>query len=182
MAKYVLIVDMDLCDGCKLCEMSCSLAKTGEVISPAKAKLRVLKDEKAGIDIPTMCQHCNDPPCIKVCPTVAIVKDSNTGIVTVNEDKCDGCKDSAFPECIISCPFEAVFFDLDKHVAVICDLCGGEPICVKTCQEAHPPGAIRYTRADSINDEMRIRVTRKTKELAEVQKILRSTRLEGSKS
>ena len=142
--------------------MICSLTKTKSVICPAKTRLRVLRDEKLGIDVPTVCQHCNDPPCMDVCPTNAITKDVDTGIVTINEEKCKGCK-----ECILICPFEAVFFDPDRRVAMICDLCGGEPTCVRIC----PPDAIKCVRADSINEKTRRRDTKKIQELVEVRRM-----------
>jgi len=137
--RYVLIVDPELCDGCRRCEMICSLKKSGDVISPAKARIRVLKRETLGIDIPMVCLHCEDPICRDVCPVNAIRVDDETGAVLIDEDRCIGCR-----QCMIACPFGAISFDPERHICVKCDLCGGEPACVETCLW----GAIKYVRAD----------------------------------
>lgn len=137
--RYILFIDPDNCDGCRLCEMICALKNTGSIISPTKARIRVMKRETLGIDVPMVCRQCEDPPCRNVCPTNAITIDPKTGAVVVLEDRCIGCR-----ECMLACPFGAISFDVEKRVCVICDLCGGDPQCVKICQW----GAIRYVRYD----------------------------------
>lgn len=88
-----------------------------------------------GVDIPVLCQHCEDPPCM-VCPVDAMSIDEK-GIVVIDGEKCTGCG-----ECVKACPYGAISIDKDKGIAFKCDLCGGDPACVKICQAAYPPGKI----------------------------------------
>jgi len=129
--RYFIMVDYQRCTGCKLCETACSLTKTGTV-NPAKSRIRVIVKPHIGVDVPILCYHCEDPPCINACPVGAMHRDER-GVVVIDEEKCIGCK-----ACIMQCPFGAIFFDPDKRVAIKCDLCGGDPMCVKVCNEAFP--------------------------------------------
>jgi len=138
MLQYVLVVNPDICNGCRRCEMTCSLKKTGNVISPTKSRIRIIKIETIGVDTPMVCRHCLDAPCKNVCPTHAIFTDSQTGAVLIEENKCIGCR-----ECMLACPFGAISLDVDRGALVKCDLCQGDPACVKTCMW----GAITYERA-----------------------------------
>ena len=74
------------------------------------------------------CQHCNQPQCVYFCPTLSIKKNSETGSVTINQDRCAGCR-----MCMVSCPFGAISYDADRKSLMKCDLCGGEPQCVRFC-------------------------------------------------
>ena len=151
-AKYVLTVDVEKCDGCRQCEMICSLVHTDGLISPAKARVNVMKKETMGVDIPMVCRHCEEPPCADVCPMNAIIRDEETGAVLIVEDKCIGCR-----ECILACPFGAIKFDIERSKPIKCDLCidrvkaGELPACVEWCQW----GKIRYERADLMEREKR---------------------------
>jgi len=159
--KHVLTMDADQCDGCRLCEMMCSLVKTGGTISPVKARVRVVKIETLGIDVPMICYHCEDPPCKAVCPTAAIYRSGETDAVLVEESRCIGCR-----ECMVACPFGAILFDESKGVVAKCDLCDGNPACVKICEQAHPPGVIHYIRSDMSEKDKRRRAMYKLQEAA----------------
>jgi len=135
----MLFVDADLCNGCRLCEMICSLKATGSIISPSQARIRVVKRELLGVDLPIVCKQCEDPPCKNVCPVNAIRVNSDTGAIIVFNDRCIGCR-----ECMLACPFGAINFDVTKRVCTICDLCNGDPQCVHMC----PYQAIRYIKSD----------------------------------
>jgi len=117
----------------------CSLVKTGNLISPVKSRIRVLKREILGVDVPIVCHHCEDPPCRDVCPVNAIMIDMKTGAVLIREDRCIGCR-----ECMVACPFGAVSFDVNRGVCVKCDLCEGKPRCIEVCEW----GVLSYRRAD----------------------------------
>ena len=80
------------------------------------------------------CQHCDDPACVKVCPTTAMHKDASTGLVSVDEHKCIGCG-----YCHMACPYNAPKVDREKGHSVKCDGCaervaaGEKPVCVEAC-------------------------------------------------
>ena len=138
--QKVLVTDSEKCTGCRLCELWCSFNKT-KTSSPARSRVRVIKWEKEAIIIPTMCQHCQDPPCMLACPVSAISKDEETGIVNLNTKLCIGCK-----QCIMICPFGAPAIDPVTNEIFICDLCGGEPVCAQVC----PTQAIQYVKVDRV--------------------------------
>jgi len=138
MQQQILIVDMDKCVGCKLCSVTCSLVNEN-VFSPARSRIRVYLDESSYLPIPVLCEHCSDPPCQPVCPTAAITKDTDTGIVKIDAGICSGCR-----ACEGACPYDAVVFLAEGNKAVICDLCGGDPECAKVCTL----GAIRYMKSN----------------------------------
>ncbi len=76
------------------------------------------------------CQHCDEPACVYACLTGALSKDADTGIVTVDDNKCVGCW-----TCIIACPFGAIRQDTAQKKIAKCDLCQGDevPACVANC-------------------------------------------------
>ena len=128
------MIDKTSCTGCLLCEMACSLTKSGRV-GHSKSAIRVLSDDHRGLDVPVVCRHCKAPPCEKVCPVNAIVRNKNSGAVLLNKEKCIGCN-----ECVPACPFRAIHMDSEDAQLIKCDLCGGKPECVEWC----PTGAIRF--------------------------------------
>lgn len=131
-----LIFTPDLCTGCRACELACSFISEG-VFAPAKSRIRVVRMDEDGIDVPIGCLHCEDAPCIMVCPVKAIKRHEETQAVVIDQDICIGCK-----ECIVVCPFGAIQYDETKRLIYKCDLCQGEPECVKWCYT----GAIQYTK------------------------------------
>ena len=133
----VIYVDPEKCTGCKVCEMVCSLYHENQ-INPSKARIYVMTNEQEGIDIPVICQQCEDPPCEKVCPTHAIYRDKTTGAKLINEKACIGCR-----MCINACPFGAPSVRGDTGEVIKCDLCMGEPQCVEFCE----PKALQFIPA-----------------------------------
>lgn len=135
----ILVVDPDKCTGCQICSMICSLTHWKEC-SPAKSNVRVFAIRESGIDLPVVCMHCEDPPCM-VCPLNAISKDPLNGAVILDQKKCVGCK-----LCRTVCPLGAIGVDTDNGKMLKCDLCEGiegGPQCVKWC----PTKAIDYVSA-----------------------------------
>lgn len=132
----VLVVDPDKCTGCQICVMVCSLVHSGEC-NPAKSTVRVFSIREPGVDIPVVCMHCEDPPCM-VCPFDAISKDPVNDAVILNQTRCVGCK-----LCMVVCPLGAIGVDMDTGKMLKCDLCEGiegGPKCVEWC----PTKAIDY--------------------------------------
>lgn len=76
-----------------------------------------------------------------------IERDPGTGLVRRRLEGCIGCR-----ACMVACPFEAAFYDSGADVVVSCDLCGGDPQCVRYC----PSGALAYEEPDAPAWETRL--------------------------
>lgn len=153
MKKEMLIVNADLCIGCRMCEAICSLVHYG-AIGISHARLKVLRYDNDAFFNPVVCMQCEVPHCASVCPEKAITKNAKTGVVKVSKSKCTGCK-----MCLTACPFGAMNFIDD--VATKCDLCGGKPFCVEFCQA----GALTYGVPSDISDAKRIALSDKLLEV-----------------
>ena len=117
----------ELCTECHICEIVCSLKHTGTV-NPALARIKVSYSQKDPLPFPIICYHCKDAPCMAVCPVPdAMYIDENTGAVIINDDKCIQCL-----ACVDACPFGAIQVGPSQEI-LKCDLCGGDPVCVKYC-------------------------------------------------
>jgi len=97
---------------------------------PEASRIRVFMPFP-GVEVPHFCAQCDDYPCVEACPVDALSVDENTSAVIVDREKCISCGD-----CINACPGKVPFLHPETDKAVICDLCGGDPECVKVCQEA----------------------------------------------
>lgn len=163
------IVDIDLCIGCKACEVAC---KEWNDLPPDKTEnfgsYQSHKDLSATtwdlmrfneVDLPNgdlawlirkdSCLHCDDPGCLAACPAPGAIVQYENGIVDFDQTKCIGCQ-----LCITGCPFDIPRFDLKTEKVYKCTMCVDrvsvslEPACVKAC----PTGAIKYgTREDLIS-------------------------------
>jgi Fe-S-cluster-containing hydrogenase component 2 len=89
----------------------------------------VVKWEAEGLYIPMTCQQCQDAPCLNVCPVKAISRDGESTQVTVDYDVCIGCR-----SCVGACPFGAMSFNPTDRQVFKCDLCDGDPQCVRFCE------------------------------------------------
>ncbi len=147
MTQYAFHFSGSRCTGCKTCELAC---KDYKDLSTEVSYRKVYEYEMAGswkqdgkgcwiVEGTTYytsiaCNHCDDPACVKVCPTGAMHKDSDTGIVSVDANKCIGCG-----YCHMACPYNAPKIDREKGCSVKCDGCqdriaeGKKPICVEAC-------------------------------------------------
>ena len=83
---------------------------------------------------PILCMNCRTAPCIDVCPVPGAIYRSKEGIVLIDRQRCDGCK-----QCMQVCPYGALYFDEEHHIVDKCDLCsdriseGLAPACVAAC-------------------------------------------------
>jgi len=123
-----LSVVANLCIGCRECELMCSLGRRG-VFNPAEACVRVEYDAEQSSYDPVVCLHCDEPACVEACPAEAMSRDERTGAVVVDEQACTECH-----ECVEACPYGAINVAPDGAV-LKCDLCGGEPMCVRFCSK-----------------------------------------------
>lgn len=156
MAK-ALVIDYEKCDGCKKCEVACSRKHTG-TDGPAVSRIRVLGWEPDGMFMPVVCHQCEDPPCIAACPTMSRSRDEETGQTTVDYDRCIACK-----TCVAVCPFGATRYDPISKRIVTCDLCGGDPECVKVCET----GAIRCVEKADLNQMSQLEAAMKLRRATE---------------
>jgi len=156
--KLGLVIDLDICVGCHACVVNCkewNTAGYGAPLAdsnpygknPSGAWLNRIHTFEAGhgaeakvVHFPKSCLHCEDAPCVTVCPTGASYKREADGIVLVNEDHCIGCG-----LCAWACPYGAREMDPAEGVMKKCTLCVDRiynthleeedriPACVRTC-------------------------------------------------
>jgi carbon-monoxide dehydrogenase iron sulfur subunit len=122
--EKILVVDHEKCTGCRLCEMV------------------VIKWPLEGFELPMLCQQCEEAPCVAVCPKGALSRDAVLGRVALDYDLCIGCK-----MCVVACPFGGMGIDVVARQVIKCDLCDGDPTCVRFCD----PGALQFVPASSVS-------------------------------
>ena len=163
MSNYAIITDLNRCTGCLACTVACKAINGVDVGNFWIKTLRVGPHPIEGGSgtfpdvemyfLPVQCQHCENPECVKVCPTQAshVTED---GTVQIDKDKCIGCR-----MCMSACPYTGVrsfnweeprypmdfaLGDADapkhqKHVVEKCIFCtqrgarGEQPACVADC-------------------------------------------------
>ena len=150
MTEHGFYFDSTRCTGCRTCEMACKDYKDTDI----DFNYRKVYDMEGGecslnadgtvtnsaycYHVSAACNHCEDPACVKVCPTTAMHKDAGTGLVLVDDTKCIGCG-----YCHMACPYNAPKVNREKGYSVKCDGCierlrrGLIPACVRVC----PTGA-----------------------------------------
>ncbi len=159
MVQYAFYFDGTRCTGCKTCELACKDYKDLDVGFAYRKVYEVTygdtqKDSNGcvvstcgGYTVSMACNHCYEPACTKVCPTGAMHKDGETGLVSVNVDRCVGCG-----YCHMACPYDAPKVDRAKGHSVKCDGCvervtnGEKPVCVEAC----PARALDFGTVDQI--------------------------------
>ncbi len=147
MAQYGFYFDSAKCVGCKACQVSCKETYklpignlyrrvynyTGGSWEKNANGVYAPKDV-FGYFVSVACNHCENPACVASCPTGAMTKNAETGIVTSSHDVCIGCR-----TCISVCPYDAPTLDADAGYVIKCDMCEAEltldrkPICVAGC-------------------------------------------------
>jgi Fe-S-cluster-containing hydrogenase component 2 len=135
--KMAIVLDVDQCGACHICETACSLGREGEC-NPALSRIRVRRGEM--METVLVCQQCEVLFCGSVCPNQAIRRDEATGVVLIDESRCNGCK-----ACIKACPYQVIAYHPQRKTALICDHCGGKPLCVDWC----PRDALQYLELTS---------------------------------
>jgi len=130
--RAIQVTDKNLCIGCGNCMLVCSLMHEGEC-SIAMARIHVTKDLFLGQYEPEPCEQCENAQCLEACPIEgALTVDEVTGAKVIDHELCIGCR--ACEEACIFAPLKSrIRYDERKNVCVKCDLCGGEPECVKVC-------------------------------------------------
>lgn len=164
MEKGFIVFDPSRCMGCKSCEIACavehSLSKNlySAIMEYPRPKPRIRVFQVDNVKLPLTCRHCEEPPCVQVCPTGAMYR-TEEGIVLNRPEKCIRCR-----LCVLVCPIAHPYVDPETRTLVKCDLCihrlrqGKMPACVEAC----PTGALMYVterelageRARMISDVM----------------------------
>jgi Fe-S-cluster-containing hydrogenase component 2 len=139
-----LITHAERCTGCRLCESVCALFNE-RVNDPSRSRIRIVKKHSLGLSAPVVCHQCKKASCAKACPVEAIQKKPD-GLVWIDQELCIGCE-----ACVSACPFGMMIALPEKEVK--CELCGGDPQCVKYCATR----AIEYADAESEAGEKRLR-------------------------
>jgi anaerobic dimethyl sulfoxide reductase subunit B (iron-sulfur subunit) len=144
--QYGFYYDASRCIQCRTCELACKVTNNTE---PGVKWRRVI--ETWGGNYPDVtraffslaCMHCEEPACVTICPTEAIHKRVEDGIVVVDKNKCNGCQD-----CFTACPYGVPQFGKDGKMQK-CDYCteiSREPACVESC----PAEALYYGVLDEL--------------------------------
>ncbi len=138
-----LYINYEKCTGCRLCELVCAVKHDG-ISNPARSRIKVMKWEMEGLYIPMSCQQCQDAPCVNACPVKALSRDEDLGRVVVDYDVCIGCR-----TCVSVCPFGAMSFNTIDRKVFKCDLCEGDPQCVRFCDRK----AVDFVSPDDVSIE-----------------------------
>ena len=144
MSSEFILLDPARCNGCGDCVAACATRRRG-LESPKYSCIQIASDPLIeGFYLPVLCLQCTDPPCMKVCPNGSIFRDDALNRVMIKSHDCIGCK-----MCYSVCPFGAMGFDEGRGTAFKCDLCGGDPECVRICE----PMALVLVRSDELEAE-----------------------------
>ncbi|WP_434512499.1 DMSO/selenate family reductase complex B subunit [Desulfitobacterium sp. AusDCA] len=149
MSQWGFYIDMTACTGCKTCQIACKDKNNLE----AGVLFRRVKYFEGGkfpetwtYNISISCNHCENPKCVKNCPTGAMHKVEN-GIVLPDKDKCIGCR-----MCTLSCPYSQPQYFKEEGKVSKCNFCidlinqNEDPACVAAC----PMRAIHYGPLDDL--------------------------------
>lgn len=153
MAQLGFYINQSLCSGCKACTVSCKDKNNLDVginyrrvyafevgnymQTPSQAMVFNIKSFYFSIS----CNHCQLPACVKICPTKAITKRTQDGVVIIDQETCAGTQ-----FCIKACPYGSPQYNPKIFKSNKCDFCidlqskGEDPVCVSTC----PMRAIDY--------------------------------------
>ncbi|MCX7914179.1 MAG: 4Fe-4S dicluster domain-containing protein [Thermodesulfovibrionales bacterium] len=153
---YSMLIYQNRCIDCELCMEACS--KTNQVPSYGYRTTILQRKMPQAIDqqiefIPVLCNQCNRPPCVTGCPTRATYKDKRNGIVMMINKKCIGCK-----TCMTACPYNARYYNEEKHAVDKCDFCYGsrlsKGLTTTACAEVCPAGVRIFGDLSDPNSEI----------------------------
>lgn len=135
--RFGMLVDLRKCIGCQACTVSCSV-ENQPPIGQFRTTVLQYEVERPGsapamLSLPRLCNHCDEPPCVPVCPVQATFQRVD-GIVLVDNERCVGCG-----YCVQACPYDARFINHETQTADKCTFCehrlevGLLPACVESC-------------------------------------------------
>ncbi len=136
--KYAFVIDQRKCIGCHACTVACK-AEHDVPIGVYRTWVKYIEKgqfpNSRRYFLVNRCNHCDDAPCVAICPTKALYK-RRDGIVDFDSGRCIGCK-----SCMQACPYDALYIDPYSNTAAKCNYCahrvevGLEPACVMVCPE-----------------------------------------------
>jgi len=162
----IIACRIERCLGCRSCEMACALAHSeskdlrGAVKEHPLSQRRVTVETAGAYGLPLQCRHCEDAPCMMICPSEAIQRKGKEGPVLIAQDLCIGCK-----LCVVVCPFGVIRLSRDGKAVVKCDQCierteaGEEPACVTAC----PTKALMFVEIEEFVGQVRKDVAKRTR-------------------
>ena len=164
-----MLVDVRKCIGCQACTVSCiqeNVVPEGSfrtVVSTYSVKVKDSVQPAGTYVLPRLCNHCDEPPCVPVCPVSATYKRAD-GIVVVNNERCVGCA-----YCVQACPYDARFINHETNKADKCTFCahrveaGLLPACVETCVggarifgDLNDPDGVLRQQLDANKDKLKV--------------------------
>lgn len=147
MKQYGFFLDISKCTGCKTCQVACkdknsldvglNYRRVAEYAGGTwKESQGAWTQDVFAYYVSIACNHCENPACVKVCPTGAMAKRPDNGLVLIDNDKCIGCM-----RCAKACPYGAPQFDQLAKKMRKCDACqdrlalNAQPTCVDACPQ-----------------------------------------------
>lgn len=134
--RFAMAIDLRKCTGCHACSVACK-SEFGVPLGVFRSWVRIKEKGKypnvKKFFLPRLCNQCDDPPCVPVCPVRATYARED-GIVVIDPKKCIGCK-----ACVTACPYQSRFLNPVTKTAAKCDFClhraenGVVPSCVNAC-------------------------------------------------
>lgn len=134
--RWVMVIDLNRCVGCYACQVACKM-ENGTPYEFFRTWVEVIERGKypnvRRVFLPRLCNHCEKPSCVPVCPVGATYKRED-GIVVVDYERCIGCG-----YCIQACPYDSRFRNPYTGTVDKCDYClhkieeGEVPSCVINC-------------------------------------------------
>jgi Fe-S-cluster-containing dehydrogenase component/formate-dependent nitrite reductase membrane component NrfD len=134
--SYGFVIDNRKCIGCHACSTACK-SENEVPLGVHRTWVKTVErgtypDVRRSFQV-TRCNHCDNPPCVRICPVTAMYQ-RDDGIVEFDKDVCIGCK-----ACMQACPYDAIHIDPETRTAAKCHYCshrvdlGLEPACVVVC-------------------------------------------------
>jgi carbon-monoxide dehydrogenase iron sulfur subunit len=123
--KQKLVIDLEKCTECRTCELKCSFVHFG-VFNLNKSGIKVIADWPR-LPKARLCVQCEDPSCLPVCPTEALLLTEH-GNVKIDYELCIACG-----ACVDACPYDGIWLEPSTGVAIKCDTCEGRFECIPDC-------------------------------------------------